>query len=48
MVLPEVISDLVGKLLGLTAEELIFALVVFLILMWGWDKIRDWMEDREK
>ena len=48
MVLPEVIGELVSKVLGLTAEDLIFALVVFLILMWGWDKIRDWMENREK
>ena len=48
MVLPEVISELFGKLLTLSAEDLILALIVFLILMFGWDKIRDWMENIEK
>jgi len=48
VVLAEAINELTSKLLGLTAEELILALVVFLILMFGWDKIRDWMENKDK
>ena len=48
MVLPEAISAIAAKLLEINAEDLILALVIFLILMWGWDKIRDWMEQKEK
>jgi len=48
MVLPEVIGQLMSKLLSLNAEDLILATIVVYFLMYFWDKIRDYMENKEK